>query len=137
MEKVLERSEVKKEDTWDVGSIYKSLKIWQQDYEKCRKQISYLEGQKDSFLKDAKHFKDFILLSDKVERQLEKIYVYANLKSNEDMANTRYQELLGKGLNLYQEYSEKTNFVVPLILKEDKKKIKSFIERELILLHFL
>ena len=130
MEKVLERSEVKKEDTWDVESIYKSLKIWQQDYEKCRKEISYLEGQKDSFLKDAKHFKDFILLSDKVERQLEKIYVYANLKSNEDMANTRYQELLGKGLNLYQEYSEKTNFVVPLILKEDKKKIKSFIESE-------
>ena len=130
MKKVLEGSEVKKEDTWDVESIYKSLKIWQQDYEKCRKEISYLEGQKDSFLKDAKHFKDFILLSDKVERQLEKIYVYANLKSNEDMANTRYQELLGKGLNLYQEYSEKTNFVVPLILKEDKKKIKSFIESE-------
>ena len=130
MEKVLERSEVKKEDTWDVESIYKSLKIWQQDYEKCRKEISYLEGQKDSFLKDAKHFKDFILLSDNVERQLEKIYVYANLRNNEDTTNTTYQELLGKGLNLYQEYSEKTNFVVPLILKEDKKKIESFIESE-------
>ena len=130
MEKVLERSEVKKEDTWDVESIYRSIKDWQEDYEDCRSKITNLEEQKDSFLKDSKHFKDFILLSDNVERQLEKIYVYANLRNNEDTTNTTYQELLGKGLNLYQEYSEKTNFVVPLILKEDKKKIESFIESE-------
>ena len=130
MEKVLERSEVKKEDTWDVESIYRSIKDWQEDYEDCRSKITNLEEQKDSFLKDSKHFKDFILLSDNVERQLEKIYVYANLRNNEDTTNTTYQELLGKGLNLYQEYSEKTNFVVPLILKEDKKKIESFIDSE-------
>ena len=130
MEKVLERSEVKKEDTWDVESIYRSIKDWQEDYDDCRSKITNLEEQKDSFLKDSKHFKDFILLSDNVERQLEKIYVYANLRNNEDTTNTTYQELLGKGLNLYQEYSEKTNFVVPLILKEDKKKIESFIDSE-------
>lgn len=130
MEKVLERSEVKKEDTWDVESIYRSIKDWQEDYDDCRSKITNLEEQKDTFLKDSKHFKDFILLSDKVERQLEKIYVYANLRNNEDTRNTTYQELLGKGLNLYQEYSEKTNFVVPLILKEDKKKIESFIDSE-------
>ena len=130
MEKVLERSEVKKEDTWDVESIYRSIKDWQEDYDDCRSKITNLEEQKDTFLKDSKHFKDFILLSDNVERQLEKIYVYANLRNNEDTANTTYQELLGKGLNLYQEYDEKTNFVVPLILKEDKKKIESFIDSE-------
>ena len=130
MEKVLERSEVKKEDTWDVESIYGSINDWQEDYDDCRSKITNLEEQKDTFLKDSKHFKDFILLSDKVERQLEKIYVYANLRNNEDTTNTTYQELLGKGLNLYQEYSEKTNFVVPLILKEDKKKIESFIDSE-------
>ena len=130
MEKVLERSEVKKEDTWDVESIYRSIKDWQEDYDDCRSKITNLEEQKDTFLKDSKHFKDFILLSDNVERQLEKIYVYANLRNNEDTTNTTYQELLGKGLNLYQEYSEKTNFVVPLILKENKKKIESFIDSE-------
>lgn len=136
MEKVLERSEVKKENTWDVESIYQNVEDWQKDYTECRKEITYLEGQKEEFLKNAKNFKEFILLSDKVERQLEKIYVYANLKNNEDMANTKYQELLGKGSNLYQEYSEKTNFVVPLILKEDKKKIESYIESEKELIPF-
>lgn len=130
MEKVLERSEVKKEDTWDVESIYQNIEDWQEDYEECRKDITCLAEQKDSFLKDSKHFKDFILLSDKVERKLEKVYVYASLKNNEDTANTKYQELLGQGSNLYQEYDEKTNFVVPLILKEDKKKIESFIDSE-------
>ena len=73
MEKVLERSEVKKEDTWDVESIYQDIKDWQEDYEDCRSKITNLEKQRTSFLKDSKHFKDFILLSDKLERQLEKI----------------------------------------------------------------
>ena len=45
MEKVLERSEVKKEDTWDVESIYRSIKDWQEDYEDCRSKITNLEEQ--------------------------------------------------------------------------------------------
>lgn len=130
MAKVLERNEVKKEDTWDVESVYQSLENWQQDYDDCRSKITYLGEQKDSFLKDSKHFKEFILLLDAVERQLEKIYVYANLKNNEDTANTMFQELLGKAANLYQEYNKETNFVVPLILKEDKKTIEHFISSE-------
>lgn len=130
MEKVLDRSEVRKKDTWDVESIYISLEDWQQDYESCKSKITSLEEQKDSFLKDSQHFKEFILLSDQVERQLEKVYVYANLKNNEDTANTIYQELLGKVSNLYQEYRKKTNFVVPLILKEDKNKIIDFVDSE-------
>lgn len=130
MEKVLERSEVKKEDTWDVESIYSTIDLWQEDYKRCRMAISSLEEQKETFLKNARNFKEFIIQSDQVDRLLEKIYVYASLKNNEDMANTQYQELLGKSENLYQEYSEKLNFVVPYILKEDKKKIESFMEEE-------
>lgn len=130
MEKVLERSEVKKEDTWDVESIYSTIDLWQEDYKRCRMAISSLEEQKETFLKNARNFKEFIIQSDQVDRLLEKIYVYASLKNNEDMASTQYQELLGKSENLYQEYSEKLNFVVPYILKEDKKKIESFMEEE-------
>ena len=52
MEKVLERSEVKKEDTWDVESIYRSIKDWQEDYEDCRSKITNLEEQKDTLLLD-------------------------------------------------------------------------------------
>lgn len=129
MEKVLDRSAVRKEDTWDVESVYKEIKDWQKDYEKCIEKINTLEKKKKTFLKNATNFKEFVIESDELERLLEKVYVYANLKSNEDMANTTYQELLGKSSNLYQIYSEKMN-VIPAILKEKKEKIEKFITEE-------
>ena len=128
MEKVLDRSEVKKENQWDLERIYQNVDYWQEDYDKCKSLLDELLDLKEHFLDDSKHFKDFILLDDKLERLLEKVYVYASLKNNEDLTNPQYQELIGKSLNLYQEIGEKTNFVRPAILKEDKNKILGFID---------
>ena len=130
MEKVLDRSEVKKENQWDLERIYQNVDYWQEDYDKCKSLLDELLDLKEHFLDDSKYFKDFILLDDKLERLLEKVYVYASLKNNEDLTNPQYQELIGKSLNLYQEISEKTNFVRPAILKEDKNKILGFIDEE-------
>ena len=130
MEKVLDRSEVKKENQWDLERIYQNVDYWQEDYDKCKSLLDELLDLKEHFLDDSKHFKDFILLDDKLERLLEKVYVYASLKNNEDLTNPQYQELIGKSLNLYQEIGEKTNFVRPAILKEDKNKILGFIDEE-------
>ena len=130
MEKVLDRSEVKKENQWDLERIYQNVDYWQEDYDKCKSLLDELLDLKEHFLDDSKYFKDFILLDDKLERLLEKVYVYASLKNNEDLTNPQYQELIGKSLNLYQEIGEKTNFVRPAILKEDKNKILGFIDEE-------
>ena len=130
MNKILERSEVNKEDKWDVESIYDKIEKWQEDYTICQKMIEELETKKESFLKNSNNFKEFVILSDKTERILEKLCVYTNLKSSEDLANATYQELNGKANNLYQEYQEKTNFFVPLLLKEDAKKISNFLDQE-------
>ena len=130
MEKVLDRSEVRKENQWDLERIYQNVDYWQEDYDKCKSLLDELLDLKEHFLDDSKHFKDFILLDDKLERLLEKVYVYASLKNNEDLTNPQYQELIGKSLNLYQEIGEKTNFVRPAILKEDKNKILGFIDEE-------
>ena len=37
MEKVLDRSEVKKENQWDLERIYQNVDYWQEDYDKCRR----------------------------------------------------------------------------------------------------
>ena len=36
MEKLLDRSEIKPEDKWDVESIYKNIEEWEKDAIKCK-----------------------------------------------------------------------------------------------------
>ncbi len=130
MGQVLERSEIEDEDKWKVDTIYNNLEDWLKDYELGQKKIQEVESMKDSFLLNSQNFKKALLLDEETERLIEKLYCYASLKSNEDLANATYQELIGKASNLYQEYQEKTNYFVPRILKEDKSKILSFLDQE-------
>lgn len=130
MEMILERSQVKKEDKWDVDSIYPELSLWEQDAKTAGKLIEKLADMKTMFLNSASNFKDMVLLDDKTSRLIEKLYVFAHLKSNEDMRNATYQELIGKASQLYQDYEEKTAYVQPMMLKEEPSKILGFIDQE-------
>lgn len=130
MEKLLDRSEIKAEDKWDVKSIYKNIEEWEKDASECRKLIDTLASKKETFLNSSKDFKEFILLNSKLSRLLDKVYLYTSLKSNEDMANATYQELNGKASLIYQAYQEKTSFVVPMLLNEDLIKIENYLNEE-------
>lgn len=135
MEKLLNRNEVKKEDKWDVDTVYETLDKWEEDYKICQEKLAKLVEMKDTFLLTKENFKELILLDDELSRLLEKVYIFASLKSHEDMSNAIYQELIGKAGLLYQEYQEKTAFFTPMILNEEEDKIKDYINQEALKAH--
>ncbi len=130
MEKILDRSQIQENDKWDVDSLYPDIHLWYQDLERCKKMLEDLTAMKETFLTTSEKFREAILLDDKLSRLIEKVYIYTNLKSDEDKANAIYQELNGKASILYQEYQEKTAFFMPMMLKEETTKIESFINQE-------
>ncbi len=136
MEKLLDRSEIKTEDKWDVESVYKNIEEWEKDALKCSELIDTLASKKETFLNSSKDFKEFILLDSKLSRLLDKVYLYTSLKSNEDMANATYQELNGRASLIYQDYQEKTSFVVPMMLASSDGKIENYLKQDEDLLPF-
>ncbi len=136
MEKLLDRSKVKTEDKWDVESVYKNIEEWEKDASVCRELIDTLASKKETFLNSSKDFKEFILLDSKLSRLLDKVYLYTSLKSNEDMANATYQELNGRASLIYQDYQEKTSFVVPMMLASSDGKIENYLKQDEDLLPF-
>lgn len=136
MEKLLDRSDVRSEDKWDVLSVYKNIEEWEKDASKCQELIEILSSKKDTFLNSSKDFKEFILLDSSLSRLLDKVYLYTSLRSNEDMANATYQELNGKAALIYQDYQEKTSFVIPMMLATSEGKIEGYLDREKELLPF-
>lgn len=130
MEKLLERNEVEQKDKWDLESVYKSNKELKIDFQVVQDNIVKLEAMQDEFTISSKKFLAFLELYNATTRILEKLFTYAIRKNDEDLANSTYQELSGKVLNLYQSFQEKTSFTTPAILACDKSKILSYFAEE-------
>lgn len=130
MEKLLERNEVEKKDKWNLESIYKSDKELKADFQVVKDNIVKLETMKEKFTLTSKDFLNFLELYNATTRLFEKLYTYAIRKSDEDLANSMYQELSGKVQNLYQTFQEKTSFATPTILACDESKILSYFTEE-------
>ena len=88
MEKIKERDEIKKEDKWNIESIYQDKKIFYQELEEVKKELSEIDTLKKDFLKDKEHFLAFLTFDQKVTRKIDKLYCYANLKNSEDNYTT-------------------------------------------------
>lgn len=124
------RSEISKEDKWNLEKIYATLEDFNNDINKFHQELDNLVYLQKDFLNSSLELANFLKQDEKVSRLLEKLSVYANCKNDEDKNNSTNQELKGKIINLYAEYNEKTAAVIPRILKTDEKIINQYIEEQ-------
>ncbi|MFK7696758.1 oligoendopeptidase F [Paenibacillus sp. HJGM_3] len=126
MNQVLKRSEVAKEHRWKVEDLFASQKQWDAEYEEVKsllKQVGQFEGK----LKDANAVKACFKLDDDISLHTERLYVYANMKHHEDMADATYQALSEKSKKLSVEVGEATSFITPEILALSDEELKAMV----------
>ncbi len=129
MKKILSRDEIKKEFKWSVQDLFQNDKLWQSTYDSTEASFSKLDRYK-THLK-AKDLYDCLKLRDSVALNVEQLYVYANLRANEDSTNTFYQELSGKADRLITLYSQAVSFIEPAIASMDKDELEAGLHAEL------
>ena len=120
------RSEIDKNYQWDLSTIYGSIDEWNKEYISTKDKLPSLTKYKGSLLKDANTLLEFLNLDTEINRKLDKLFSYAHLLNDEDITNTKNQELFGKIVNLNNEYSKITTFVKPELLKSNYEQIKAF-----------
>lgn len=129
MKKILSRDEVKKEYKWKVEDLFESDELWQEVYDKTEKSFSGFEQYNTAM--DEKKLYNCLKLRDEISVNAEQLYVYANLRANEDSTNTFYQEMSGKADRLIMLYSQAVSFIEPAILAMDREKLKAALNDEL------
>ncbi len=122
----IKRNEIKKEDKWNLELIFKNDDELNKDLSKLNEMLETLKDKVTTSLDSKDLFKDYLLYDREVSILLEKIYVYASCKNDEDKSNSKYQELSGKMLNIYSKYSEITSSIEPRLLKLDDKKLEEY-----------
>lgn len=114
-----ERSLIAKEDIWDLTSLYPSFKEWQEDLKKFTAnqnpltQLAFLAGKLSD---DIETFLKVIDLKVEIDRELSKLYVYAHLKHDEDLAHQEHKGFYDQIRNVCFQFESASSFLEPEIL---------------------
>lgn len=128
------RSEVPIQDQWNVASMYQDLAVWQKDYNSLKNPASWeiFLSMKGKLADSAASLKKALDQYFSISRHLDKIYTYAHLRHDEDVAQTDTKNAYEEAVNLYHKFKEKSAFLEPEILKMDAKTFETMLEDPLL-----
>lgn len=115
--------------TWDLTALYATPDDWEAARQKLLsnfEKITALEGTLGKSPKTLQHALDLIY---NTERELGRFYSYSSLLSDEDLRDTRHQEMDQLGNLAYAKFMESLAWFEPEVLKVGEKKIRKFIRK--------
>lgn len=123
------REDIPSSYKWNIEKIYKDSTQWEEEFENLKgKSKSLLNFQ--GTLKDKENLKAYLSLDEELSRTLEKLYVFAHMKSHEDTQNAKFQSLASKIDVFMAEFSSYTAFFVPEILSLDENEFFCMIDND-------
>jgi len=125
-----DRKDIDKQYTWDLEVIYSNNNEFEDDYNKVKELIDKLYKYENNMMDNSVNFYNTICLSFEIERIIDKLYSYTSLSFDLDTSNNECQELCEKIGNLHNDYVKASYFVVPSILKIDRKIISRYFSEE-------
>ena len=128
MEQLKQRSDINPEYKWKIEDLVSSDKVWQERFDKLNLDFKKMDKFKESL--DIENLGEVLNLKDELECETTILYVYANLKQNEDSTNSFYQSLASKSDILMTNYQGAVAFLEPSILALDEKSLLNALEKQ-------
>src|SRR3954454_14429376 len=124
--KLLVRSKVKAEDTWDLASLFKSDAEWEKAFTAWEKQIPKYEKFRGTLCDGPAAVAKCFEFDCEFDQAGERLGTYAHLKTTEDMADSNYQRMSGRYDHAASLAAEATSFIRPEILALSDKKLREY-----------
>lgn len=134
------RSELQKEQTWNIEALYPSFKAWQQDFESISNDTCLFEkirGFKGKLSQGPKTLKELLDFTTNLERRLEKLFVYAHLKHDEDVSDPVYKEAFDTIMFFFSKYQTEISWIQPEILSLSEDIFKKYLSDNVLDLYHL
>lgn len=131
MNHVPKRSETPVDHRWKLEDLFADQQAWDKEYAEVKDQLKQIAGFQGK-LSDPQQLKNCLDLDENISLHTERLYVYANMRHHEDMADPTYQSLSDKSKKLSVEANEATSFITPEILNLSAEQLDSFISNPLL-----
>lgn len=122
----MKRIEQKIEDTWCLEDMFESDDFWEEEFGRLQRMIFQYEDFEGTLGESADRLLEYLKFNDETNLLMERLYVYANMRYHQDMANSMYQEFAARAQKLMVEMSGASAFAEPEILEITTEKINVF-----------
>ena len=124
------RSEVEQKYTWKLEDMISGDEVWEERFGKMPQTIGEYRAFAGTLGESPEQLRACLDFDNATSLELEILFVYARMRSDEDTANQRYQEMTGRIQSLCARAAQESAFVVPEILAIPKERLEGFLKEE-------
>ena len=130
------RSEADSKYTWKLEDMVAEDSQWEQMFKEASGEISEDASYKGRLAGSADTLYACLLFDDKLSQKIERLYVYARMRSDEDTTVQRYQDMFSRAQTLSYRAAENSSFLVPEILSMDRELLEQYMAADNGIGHF-
>lgn len=132
----MNRNQIQEKHKWNVEDIFESTNQWEYAYKSTLNALEKYENYQGELSKSAENLISCLTLDDDISYEIERLYVYAMMKNDENATDPKYQALVDRAGTLSVKASSASSFIVPELLAMDEAALESFYEENRELLHY-
>lgn len=121
------RDQIDKKYKWNIEAMYADEEDWKRDYQAVEEKAKDFVNYSGKLGESPKLLLAALQKKDNIWQQLEKIYVYARMKKDEDNRVNKYQAMSDKAGSLIAKTSSYMSFFTPELLEIPEEKLEGFI----------
>jgi oligoendopeptidase F len=122
------REEIPVEYTWNLESIFSRDEDWERDFQAVQQSLPELETLKGTITQGGQALFTVLQKRDEIYEKLEKLYVYASMRKDQDTTNSTYQGMADRAMQLFVRASTVASFIEPEILALPQETLDSYIK---------
>jgi oligoendopeptidase F len=124
--KIPARSELDVKDTWNLADIYPSDEAFEAELAEFAAIPEIMKTYEGRIYESAETLLEFLRFEDNLSLLADRLVNYAQRKSDENTADTKYQAMMGRLMNTYVVLSSSSSFVTPELISADDEKLEGF-----------
>lgn len=122
------RSDIPVEYTWNLESIFAVNDDWERNFQRLQQRIPELEALQGTLAQSGQSLWLVLQKRDELFELLERLYVYASMRKDEDTTNSLYQGMADRVGQLYVRLLTAASFIEPEILALSQETIGRFFQ---------
>ena len=130
MQTITSRNDIDPKYKWDLASMYADSAAWEADLAKVKALAEELTGYAGRLGESGAVLLESLSKKDDMNRLLEKVFVYARMKRDEDNANEEAQAMTDKVMAAAAALGAKLAFFTPELIGLGEETIRRFLEEE-------
>ncbi len=127
---IRQRDEIEEKYKWDIASMYSGAEDWKRDLDEALKGAEDFQRYQGLLGGSAETLADALDAESRFSQKLEKVYVYARMKLDEDNRDAAQQEMNEQAGTAIARISALTSWMTPEIIRIPEETLRSFLEQE-------